>query len=122
MAMTKAAFNETMQSLIEVFGERKFSPGRIKVLWESINDLDDAWLRIFAKRMIAEYNDQLNIVDAARGERRARADIDRATQVMITAPTPDGSKLRELLAEKGAKSLTDLIFKPAKESGTEEQT
>lgn len=125
MAMTQKAFNETVGHLIEVFGDRKFSAYRIKVLWDSINDLDDQWFQVFAKRMIAEYNDSLNIVDAARGERRSRADIERTNRALLSSQQSDpetGKTLQDVLAEMGVKSVGELFGKkPSNQAGEEEQ-
>lgn len=123
--MTQRRFNDTIDKLREVFGDRKFSPTRVKVLWESINDLDDKWFQVFAKRMIAEYNDSLNIVDAARGERRSRADIERTNRALLSSQQSDpetGKTLSDVLAEMGVKSVADLFNKkPSNQAGEEEQ-
>lgn len=123
--MTQKGFNETMAQLIEVFGDRKFSPTRIKIIWDSINDLDDAWFRIFARRMIAEFNDSLNIVDAARGERRSRNDIERTNKIILDSShqsqAPTGETLADILAKAGVKSVADLLNKPSNKAGEQEQ-
>jgi len=122
MAMTQAGFNQTINELIAVFGEKKYAPGRAKALWECISDLDDNWFQVFAKRMISEFNENLNIVEAARGERMARRDIDKTIRIALAAPVQSGHALEDILEKAGKKSLTDLIFnKPSNQAGEQEQ-
>lgn len=120
--MTQSIFLQQIKELQDHFGEKQFSPGFVRRVWDEVHEMSDYAFKRFVDQMIghrpqnrpplmAEFREAL----LAWRKDNLRRETDGAVLSMRRAP--DGDLAKVLDVEFGAKSVMEAFRKARKGDG-----
>ena len=112
--MNDLEFREQYKRLKDVHPFKFESPEKMKTVWQFVNDFDLDWFTKIVDRIVMSSKGDLDIGDAATGERRARRSKQFADDVCAATKSWVGitdQGLDNTLEKYGAKSLVEAILK-----------
>lgn len=102
--MQQKEFNQLATELVNAFGAQRWSTTRLVYLWESVQDLSPEWFRRTVKRVVLSMDYNFDWLEAARAERSARGNVQRAQRVIELPEATRELSLEEILSKAGSRT------------------
>jgi hypothetical protein len=109
--MTAAHFNQQMGRLYSLFGEKNFPPERLKIIWSSVEGLDDGSFTKIINHFVSSFRQAPLPKDFNEASRLERHHAFKPNMPSIETISHNSGSLKKVLEEKypGCKNLLEAI-------------
>lgn len=120
--MQAPEFNRVSSELVNAFGVQRWPSTRLAFLWKHVQDLDVRWFERTVEKVVLSMDYSFDWLDAAKAERSARGNVDRANRVTEASSSFGDKTVAEIIAGcLETQKIYQKLLNPKINSGTKEE-